>query len=55
MKHVDNKYHFIQSLLQEGQLGFEKIHTKENLVDMLTKAMTIEKLKMCAASVGLQA
>ena len=55
MKHIDIKYHFIRSLLEEDQLRLEKIHTKENPADMLTKAVNIEKLKLCATSVGLEA
>ena len=30
-----------------------KIHTSQNLADMLTKVVTTEKLKTCSASAGL--
>lgn len=49
------RYHFICSLLDSGQLLLEKIRGAENLADMVTKVVTIDKLKLCATSVGLQA
>ena len=30
------------------------MHTSQNLADMLTKVVTVEKLKTCSTSVGLQ-
>ena len=47
------RYHFIQSILEDGQLKLEKIHTNENLVDMLTKVVTKEKLNSSLALIGL--
>ena len=52
-KHIDIRYHFIRSLLDEGLISLDKIHTSQNPADMFTKVVTIEKLKLCAASVGL--
>ena len=52
-KHIDIRYHFIRSLLDEGLISLEKIHTNQNPADMFTKVVTIEKLKLCAVSVGL--
>lgn len=54
MKHIDKRYHFIRSLLEEKVLRLEKIHTDDNLADLFTKAVTIVKLELCKASVGLQ-
>jgi ATP-binding cassette subfamily B (MDR/TAP) protein 1 len=54
-KHIDIKYHFIRSLLEDGQFTLEKIHTRDNPADMFTKVVTVEKLKSCSASVGLSA
>jgi hypothetical protein len=53
-KHIQLRYHFIQSTLEDGQLKLEKIHTSQNPVDMLTKGVTREKLSSCLVSVGLQ-
>jgi hypothetical protein len=54
-KHIQLRYHFIRSLLDDEQLILEKIRGTENPADMFTKGVTIEKLKLCAVSVGLRA
>ena len=54
-KHVDIKYHFIRSLLEEDIFSLKKIHTSQNLTDMLTKEVIVEKLKTyLVSSLGLQ-
>ena len=53
-KHIHLKYHFIRSILEDGELKLEKIHTSQNPTDMLTKVVTREKLRMCSVSIGLQ-
>ena len=53
-KHIQLKYHFIRSVLEDGQLKLEKIHTGQTPPDMLTNVVTREKLKMCLVSIGLQ-
>ena len=53
-KHIQFRYHFIRSTLEDGQLKLEKIHTSQNPADMLTKGVTREKLSSCTVSVGLQ-
>ena len=52
-KHIQLRYHFIRSILEDGQLKLEKIHTSQNPADMLTKAVTREKLSTCSVSVGI--
>ncbi|KAF9672659.1 hypothetical protein SADUNF_Sadunf11G0066100 [Salix dunnii] len=54
-KHISIKYHFIRSLLDDKQLLLEKICGRNNPADMLTKSVTLDKLKLCATSVGLSA
>lgn len=51
-KHIGLRYHFIRSLLEDGVLTLEKIQGSKNPADMLTKAVTIDKLKLCSTSVG---
>jgi hypothetical protein len=46
--------HFIRSVLEDGHLNLEKIHTSHNLANMLTKGVTREKLSSFLVSVGLQ-
>ena len=53
-KHIDLRYHFIRSLIEEGLLKLVKIAGSKNPTDMLTKPVTTEKLELCAASLGLQ-
>ena len=53
-KHIQVRYHFIRSVLEDGVLVLEKIPGSKNPADMLTKSVTIDKLKLCSASVGLQ-
>jgi hypothetical protein len=43
-KHIQLRYHFIRSVLEDGHLKLEKIHTSQNPIDMLTKGVTREKL-----------
>ena len=54
-KHIQKKYHFIRYLVEDKLVILEKICGFKNLVDMLTKGVTIEKLKLCVASIGLLA
>ena len=49
------RYHFICYLVEDKLVILEKIFGSKNLTYMLTKGVTIEKLKLCVASVGLLA
>ena len=53
-KHIHLKYHFIQSVLEDGQLKLEKIHTSQNPADILKKVITREKMRIFSVSIGLQ-
>ena len=52
-KHIDIKYHWIRDVLNDKLLELEKIHTDHNGLDMLTKALTREKLEICRSVVGM--
>ena len=54
-KHIQTKYHFIHYFVEDKLVILEKICGSKNPADMLTKGVTIEKLKLCVASVGLLA
>ena len=54
-KHIQTKYNFIRYLVEDKLVIHEKICESKNPTDMLTKGVTIEKLKLCATSVGLLA
>ncbi|RVW86791.1 Retrovirus-related Pol polyprotein from transposon TNT 1-94 [Vitis vinifera] len=53
LKHIQTKYHFICYLVEDKLVILEKICGSKNPTDMLTKGVTIEKLKLCATSIGL--
>ena len=54
-KHIQTKYHFICYLVEDKLVILEKICGSKSPANMLTKGVTIEKLKLCAASIGLLA
>ncbi|RVW94385.1 Retrovirus-related Pol polyprotein from transposon TNT 1-94 [Vitis vinifera] len=54
-KHIQTKYHFIRYLVEDKLVILEKICGSKNPTNMLTKGVTIEKLKLCAALIGLLA
>ena len=53
-KHIQLRYHHIRGLVEDGIIALKKILGAENQADMLTKSVTIQKLRLCMASVGLQ-
>ncbi|CAH9133567.1 unnamed protein product [Cuscuta epithymum] len=52
-KHIRLKYHYIRHLLEMETLQLVKIRGSENPANMFTKVVTLEKLKLCIASIGL--
>ena len=52
-KHIQLQYHFIWSVLDDGQLNVEKIHRDDNLADIFAKEITRENLNFSSSSVGL--
>ncbi|RVW21719.1 Retrovirus-related Pol polyprotein from transposon TNT 1-94 [Vitis vinifera] len=54
-KHIQTKYHFIRYLVEDKLVILEKICGSKNSANMLTKGVTIEKLKLFATSIGLLA
>ena len=54
-KHIQMRYHFIRYLVEDELVILKKIWESKNLVDMLTKGVTIERLKLCTVSISLLA
>jgi len=52
-KNIGLRYHIIRSLLEDEVLTLRKIQGSKNPIDMLTKVVTIDKLKLCSTSIGL--
>jgi len=47
MKNIDVRFHFVQEILEKGDIELQKIHTKENLADILTKVAQGVKFVYC--------
>ena len=52
-KHIDVRYHFIREIISQGAIVVKKVGTSDNLVDMMTKPVTISKFKHCLDIVGV--
>lgn len=53
-KHIGRRYHFIRGLISDGTINLKNISGAKNPADMFTKSMTLDKLKFCMTSAGLQ-
>lgn len=45
MKHINNKFHFIRNLVQDGIMKLEYVSTDEQVVNILTKALPNKKFE----------
>ncbi|MCO5595029.1 hypothetical protein L7F22_049066 [Adiantum nelumboides] len=52
-KHVDVKYHFIREMVENKQVQLVKVHTTDNLVDLLTKGLPGESFAHCRKLLGI--
>ena len=52
-KHIQGKMHYVREVAQEGGVTFAKVHTSNNLADMLTKAVPVAKTVLCRTGMGL--
>lgn len=52
-KLIDLRYHFIRNLVADGIITLEHCRTEEQTVDILTKALTIEKHIQLRAQLGV--
>lgn len=52
-KHIQLRYHHICGRIDDGILSLKKILGSKNLVDMLTKVVATDKLRLCITSIGL--
>ena len=42
-KHIQVRYHWIRDVLEEKQLELQKVHTDDNISDMMTKILPKHK------------
>ena len=54
-KHIDVQYHFVRDMVEDGKVKLEKVETLVNVVDALTKSISIEKFRWCSEYMGLSA
>ncbi|KAH9717588.1 hypothetical protein KPL71_021887 [Citrus sinensis] len=52
-KHIGVQYHFVREVIKGGNVDLQKIHTKENLADVLIKPINVDKFVRCRSSCGL--
>ncbi|KAE8660160.1 acyl-CoA dehydrogenase family member 10-like [Hibiscus syriacus] len=52
-KHIRVQYHFIREKVKEWTIDMQKIHTKDNIADFMTKAINVDKFTWCRSSYGL--
>ncbi|KAH9681068.1 hypothetical protein KPL71_026802 [Citrus sinensis] len=52
-KHIGVQYHFVREVVEDGSVDLQKIHTKENLADVLTKPINTDKFVWSWSSCGL--
>lgn len=52
-KHIRVQYHFVREVVEEGSVDMQKIHTDENLADVMTKPINADKFTWCRSSYGL--
>jgi hypothetical protein len=52
-KHIQGRMHYVRERALDGDVAFQKVHTKENVADMLTKGVPAEKLTYCRRGMGL--
>lgn len=53
-KHIRVQYHFVREKVEESTVDMQKIHTKENVADFMTKAVITYKFIWCRSSCGLK-
>ncbi|KAH9699937.1 hypothetical protein KPL71_024548 [Citrus sinensis] len=52
-KHIRVQYYFVREVVEDGNMDLSKIHTKENLADVLTKPINTDKFVWSRSSCGL--
>ncbi|KAH9745763.1 reverse transcriptase Ty1/copia-type domain-containing protein [Citrus sinensis] len=53
-KHIRVQYPFVREVVEDGSVDLKKIHTKENLADVLTKPINTNKFIWSRSSCGLE-
>ena len=51
--HIDVQSHFVKEMVENKKVLLEKVHMVENVVDLLTMSVSIDKLTWCRSKMGL--
>ena len=54
MKHILCHYHFIQKIMDQGDVDLQKIDGKENLADPFTKAIMVKEFDDFKSKMGIR-
>ncbi|GKF92230.1 hypothetical protein Tco_0278949, partial [Tanacetum coccineum] len=52
-KHIEIRFHFIKDCYEKRLIEMAKIHTDNNVADLLTKAFDVTRFKYLIASIGI--
>jgi hypothetical protein len=52
-KHIDVQYHFVRDMVEINKVLLEKVDMLENIVDSLTKSVSVMKFSWCREIVGI--
>ena len=55
MRHIDVQYHFVRDMAESKKVLLQKVDTLDNVVDSLTKSMSIEKFSWCRVEMVIYA
>ena len=53
-KHIDIKYHYVRELIEKKEILMKRVDSAENCADVLTKAVTRDKLEYLREKMGLR-
>eukprot|EP00252_Welwitschia_mirabilis_P028029 TRINITY_DN992_c0_g1_i5.p1 TRINITY_DN992_c0_g1~~TRINITY_DN992_c0_g1_i5.p1 ORF type:complete len:816 (+),score=171.97 TRINITY_DN992_c0_g1_i5:277-2448(+) len=52
-KHIDIRFHFVREIIENKLVDVQKINTKVNVADALTKAVAMDKSNFCKENLGV--
>jgi hypothetical protein len=52
-KHIDVQYHFVRDMLESNTMLLEKVDMLENILDSLTKSVSVVKFSWCREAMGI--
>ena len=53
-KHIDVRYHFVRSCVEEGKLEVEHVRTEDQYADILTKPLARVRFQELKKKIGMQ-